>query len=182
MNIGRIEMNYIPVTYGAKNANQNAVFSGNLEGANKQYAPESVSAGTEENMSLTELYYRMRWGLTDEKEKQEHSTPVQKTDANEAADKGQADLKAGKVSKTQDEENEDEKDEESRTDTNIIVKPDGSRVLVVTTTIGDMETTMSLEISKPTDMPNGTSEEERGQAEGKADENSSSNHGQGSGQ
>ena len=60
--------------------------------------------------------------------------------------------------------------------------PDGSRVLVVTTTIGDMETTMSLEISKPTDMPNGTSEEERGQAEGKADENSSSNHGQGSGQ
>lgn len=40
------------------------------------------------------------------------------------------------------------------TDSDIIVKPDGSRVLVVTTNIGGMKTTMSLEISKPTNMLN----------------------------
>ncbi len=47
-----------------------------------------------------------------------------------------------------------EEKEESKTDTDIIVKPDGSRVLVVTMKIGGMETTMSLEISKPTTMQN----------------------------
>ncbi|AOT72297.1 hypothetical protein [Geosporobacter ferrireducens] len=44
--------------------------------------------------------------------------------------------------------------QESETSTNIIVKPDGSRVLVVTMNIGGMETTMSMEISKPTEFPN----------------------------
>ena len=44
--------------------------------------------------------------------------------------------------------------EESQTETDIIVKPDGSRVLVVTTNVGGMETTVSLKISEPTDMPN----------------------------
>ncbi|MCI8338347.1 MAG: hypothetical protein HFH62_06660, partial [Lachnospiraceae bacterium] len=38
------------------------------------------------------------------------------------------------------------------------VKPDGSRVLVMTMSIGGMETTMSLEISKPTEAPNENSE------------------------
>ncbi len=49
-------------------------------------------------------------------------------------------------------------DQESKTQTDIIVKPDGSRVLVVTMSIGGMETTMSLEISKPTEAPNENSE------------------------
>lgn len=44
--------------------------------------------------------------------------------------------------------------QESETNTNIIVKPDGSRVLIVTMNIGGMETTMSLEISKPTEFAN----------------------------
>lgn len=44
--------------------------------------------------------------------------------------------------------------DKAETDTDIIVRPDGSRVLVVTMSVGGMETTMSLEISKPTDMPN----------------------------
>lgn len=43
---------------------------------------------------------------------------------------------------------------ESETKSDIIVKPDGSRVLVVTVNVGGMETTMSLEISKPTDIVN----------------------------
>ena len=42
---------------------------------------------------------------------------------------------------------------ESESKTEIIVKPDGSRVLVITMSIGGMETTMSLEISKPTEVP-----------------------------
>ncbi|MCI8482880.1 MAG: hypothetical protein HFH41_00905 [Lachnospiraceae bacterium] len=45
-------------------------------------------------------------------------------------------------------------EDKNRTDTEIIVKPDGSRVLVMTMHIGSMETTMSMEISKPTDMQN----------------------------
>ena len=45
-----------------------------------------------------------------------------------------------------------EKETENKTD--IIVKPDGSRVLVVTMSVGGMETTMSIEISKPTNMQN----------------------------
>lgn len=44
--------------------------------------------------------------------------------------------------------------EEAQTETDIIVKPDGSRVLVITMNIGGMETIMSLKISEPTDMPN----------------------------
>ncbi len=52
------------------------------------------------------------------------------------------------------EELEQHVDMESKTDTEIIVKPDGSRVLVVTMNFGGIETTMSLEISKPTAMQN----------------------------
>ena len=40
------------------------------------------------------------------------------------------------------------------TKSDIVVKPDGSRVLMVTMNMGGMETTMSMEISKPTDMMN----------------------------
>jgi hypothetical protein len=39
----------------------------------------------------------------------------------------------------------------SKTKSDIIVKPDGSRVLVITVTVGGMDVTTSIEISKPTD-------------------------------
>ena len=52
-----------------------------------------------------------------------------------------------------DEELEQVDKQESDSKTDIIVKPDGSRVLVVTMSIGGMKTTMSLEISKPTEAP-----------------------------
>ncbi len=42
----------------------------------------------------------------------------------------------------------------------IVVKPDGSRVLVMTMSVGGMETTMSLEISKPTKAPNQNSKQD----------------------
>lgn len=50
--------------------------------------------------------------------------------------------------------------EESGSKTNIIVKPDGSRVLMITMSLGGMETTMSIEISKPTEMQNNIGEQE----------------------
>lgn len=50
--------------------------------------------------------------------------------------------------------------EDGGTDTNIIVKPDGSRVLVISMKIGGMESTMSIKISDPTDFAsNGENEQ-----------------------
>ena len=57
-----------------------------------------------------------------------------------------------------DEELKQEDKQESESKTEIIVKPVGSRVLVMKMSIGGMETTMSLEISKPTEAPNENSE------------------------
>lgn len=52
-----------------------------------------------------------------------------------------------------DDEWKDETNEKgSETNTDIVVKPDGSRVLVVTMSIGGMETQMSMEISKPSNQ------------------------------
>lgn len=49
---------------------------------------------------------------------------------------------------------ESKEEEEAKSDSDIIVKPDGSRVLVMTMTFGGMKTSMSLEISGPTAMAN----------------------------
>lgn len=59
-----------------------------------------------------------------------------------------------KYEKTLEEYSASKESHESETNTIIIVKPDGSRVLVVTMNVGGMETTMSLEISKPTEFAN----------------------------
>lgn len=61
-----------------------------------------------------------------------------------------------KTQVSQEETDVDSKESES----NIIVNPDGSRVLLVTISIGGMKTTMSLEISKPTAMQNENSIED----------------------
>lgn len=55
--------------------------------------------------------------------------------------------------------------QESETETDIIVKPDGSRVLVVTMNVGGMNTTMTMEISKPTDMQNESRDQENSEGE-----------------
>lgn len=59
-----------------------------------------------------------------------------------------------------DKESEKADRQESKTKTDIIIRPDGSRVLVMTMSIGGMETTMSLEISKPTEAPNENSKQD----------------------
>lgn len=61
--------------------------------------------------------------------------------------------------------------EESKSETEILVKPDGTRILVTKLKIGGMVTTMSLKISEPTDFPNdakwtkGTEAEDKAAAE-----------------
>lgn len=59
------------------------------------------------------------------------------------------------------EEVEEEKQtDEQETDTEIIVKPDGSKIMMTTVRVGGMETVMSMEIAKPTGIlegnPSGT--------------------------
>ncbi len=44
-------------------------------------------------------------------------------------------------------------DEKIETNTEIVVKADGSRVLIITSSIGGMETVVSLQLSEPTELP-----------------------------
>jgi len=60
-----------------------------------------------------------------------------------------------KLDETDDDNADDESHgNKSETDSNVIVKADGSRVLEVTMKVGGTETTMCLEISKPTNLIN----------------------------
>lgn len=63
-----------------------------------------------------------------------------------------------------------EENQESETDTQIIVNPDGSRTLMVTMNVGGMESTMSLEISGPTSMANDSNQENDIQQENDSDQ------------
>ncbi len=58
------------------------------------------------------------------------------------------------------EEKVKEAGQKSETNSEIIVKPDGSKVLVMKISVGGMETNMSLEISKPTKAPNENSKQD----------------------
>ena len=60
------------------------------------------------------------------------------------------DKEAEKSKKAKEKKDDETEDSSSQ----IIVKPDGSRVLIITTKVGGMETNMSIKISEPTYMPN----------------------------
>lgn len=49
---------------------------------------------------------------------------------------------------TKDNSSNNSKDTKSKTESSIIVKPDGTRVLIMTTRVGSIETSMSIELSK----------------------------------
>lgn len=53
-------------------------------------------------------------------------------------------------------------EQDSNTHSEIIVRPDGSRVLVITMDIAGTQTAMSLQISEPTDMQNDVSRRKDG--------------------
>ena len=97
----------------------------------KQAAEESAPAGTRQNANVQDIYDALK--------------PTNPLMEQEDSD-------------TSDEELEQVDKQESESKTDIIVKPDGSRVFVMTVSIGGMETTMSLEISKPTEAPNKNAE------------------------
>ena len=52
-------------------------------------------------------------------------------------------------------EDKQSRQDEEKTDTEIIVKPDGSKVMMTTIRVGGMETVMSMEMAKATDDPMG---------------------------
>lgn len=59
----------------------------------------------------------------------------------------------GRINGSKNEDNEKSEDaEESKTDSQVIVRPDGSKVLMMTTYVGGMETVMSVQISEPSEL------------------------------
>ena len=99
----------------------------------KQAAEAPAPAGTRQNANVQEIYDAFK-----------STNPLLEQEDNDVSD----------------EELKQEDKQESESKTEIIVKPDGSRVLVMTMSIGGMETTMSLEISKPTEAPNENAKQE----------------------
>ena len=97
----------------------------------KQMAEAPAPAGTRQNANVQDIYDALK-----------STNPLMEQEDSDVSD----------------EELEQVDKQESESKTDIIVKPDGSRVLVMTMSIGGMETTMSLEISKPTKAPNENSE------------------------
>ena len=131
--------------------------AGRIESASaKSYFQEMhessmAKSGSARQASAVELYERMRrFQAMAEEDMPETDSPAEGT--------GQtADAMAEKARSAESEAASSQKEtqEDSETDTEIIVKPDGSRVLVVTMNVGGTETSMTLEISKPTALPNG---------------------------
>lgn len=124
---------------------------------------KSVSSG---QASAMELYERMRrFQAVAEEEGPETVAPAKEACQNAWTKEETATAKDSEPSVTGKDAQEEE---DSRTDTEIIVKPDGSRVLVVTMNVGGTETSMTLEISEPTGMPNenrAAGEEQPGQTQ-----------------
>ncbi len=56
-------------------------------------------------------------------------------------------------------------EEDTNTSSEIIIRPDGSRVLMITVDIGGAQSVMSLQISEPTDMQNDISNPENDSGE-----------------
>ena len=99
----------------------------------KQETEVSASEDTRQNANVQDIYKALK-----------STNPLLKQEDNNGSD----------------EELKQEDKQESESKTEIIVKPDGSRVLVMTMSIGGMEITMSLEISKPTEAPNENAKQE----------------------
>lgn len=116
-----------------KNNDKEGCFTENLQNTGK--SDTKVKTYIAGQVSAAEIYQMMKEDGKDKLKAEENE--VDKTEASQ--EKKELDV--------------DRKESES----NIIVNPDGSRVLLVTISIGGMKTTMSLEISKPTAMQNDNS-------------------------
>lgn len=85
--------------------------------------------------------------------------------------RGQTTLEEDKSISESSKQKEDLTEEESKTDTQILVRPDGSRVLLIKVMVAGMETTMSLKLSEATDMQNDSHPEEQEVSEDSVGEN-----------
>lgn len=119
---------------------------------------EKYRTGTEKQLSVMDIFYRLnRPGK--EIAKAADAALLRRYEAEKETETEQQELQ------TSGEEREQKDIQESETRTDIIVKPDGSRVLVVTMSVGGIETTMSLEISKPTALQNESRNEQESSTE-----------------
>ena len=128
-----------------------------VNGIGQNYYQNSISTNKYNRSKAGQLYLQ--------KQTAEKSTPVDTRQNANVQDiyeafKSTNPLMRQEDSIVSDEEVEQVDGQESETKTEIIVKPDGSRVLVMTMSIGGMETTMSLEISKPTEALNENSKQD----------------------
>ncbi len=85
--------------------------------------------------------------------------------------RGQATLEEDKSASESSKQKEDLAEEESKTDTQILVRPDGSRVLLIKVMVAGMETTMSLKLSEATKMQNDSHSQAQEPVEGSGGEN-----------
>lgn len=119
---------------------------------------ERYRTGTEKQLSVMDIFYRLnRPGK--EIAKAADAALLRRYEAEKETETEQQELQMS------DEGKEQKGIQESETRTDIIVKPDGSRVLVVTMSVGGIETTMSLEISKPTALQNESRNEQESSTE-----------------
>ncbi|MEY8234370.1 hypothetical protein AALA36_01395 [Lachnospiraceae bacterium 66-29] len=84
--------------------------------------------------------------------------------------KGQAALEEENSDLESFKQKEDSTEEENKTDTQILVRPDGSRVLLVKVMVAGMETTMSLKLSEATKMQNDSHSQEQESVQGSGEE------------
>lgn len=150
MSIAGIKTMSYPSYYKIKNMKRNTSEKGYSGKINDNSRLIDINAPKQ--ISLIDTYNIMR---------QAKQNIISKEESKDISSKYEVDKQQTNIKKTIIDEKTTHKNkkEEAKTDTEIIVKPDGSRVLIVTTDIGGMKTTMSLEISKPTDMPNESNQE-----------------------
>lgn len=125
MSVSGIRPSVYPFVYGTKRVNKSTDSKGDFE---KMLAEESVDEGQKARAGEA-------WKEKADGAQRKKADEVQKTNPAEPTA-------------------EPAKDGEEETKTQIVVKPDGSRVLVMTVKIGGMEMTTSLELSKPTELLN----------------------------
>lgn len=97
----------------------------------------------------------------------------EKASVGEIQDKGDGEVQSAEQEQSKDAEQEQTLAEEADGDSQILVKPDGTRILMVTTKIGAIETTMSIELSKPTQLQD--DEKQRGKENQQGEEKQQSN-------
>lgn len=111
-----------------------------------QYYYQDNTASNKRNQSKAEPFSRHRFEAESNPEEIRQNASVQ--DIYEA-------YKSKSHAIEQNDEEKEKEDDEQKTDTEIVVKADGSKIMMTTIRVGGTETVMSVELAKPTDYPSG---------------------------